>query len=286
MKNFDLIIIGAGPAGISAALYSKRAGVSVCVIHSGSGSLWKAEKIDNYYGYPGSVNGVKLYLDGIEQAKTLGIDVIEDEIIGIGYTGTFQLKGKLEEFESKALLIATGSKRAVPKINNFAEFEGKGVSYCAVCDGFFYRGKNVAVLGSGDYARAEAEELKNIAAGVTVLTNGEKSLSDFGEISVITDKIISLKGEERLGAVEFENGTSLPVSGLFVAIGVAGATDFAKKLGAITKGATIVTDEGGRTNLSGLFAAGDCTGGLMQIATAVSKGALAGLAAVEFLRKK
>jgi len=286
MRNFDLIIIGGGPAGISAALYAKRAGVSVCVIHNGIGSLRKAEKIDNYYGFPGSVNGAKLYQDGIEQARTLGIEVIEDEVVGIGYTGSYQVKGKADEYESRTLLIATGSKRTTPKINNFTDFEGKGISYCAVCDGFFYRGKNVAVLGNGDYARAEAEDLKNIAAGVTVVTNGEQPSADFTEFTVVTDKIASLKGEERLSEIEFENGTSLPVSGLFVAIGVAGATDFAKKLGAVTKGAYIAVDESGRTNLPGLFAAGDCTGGLLQISIAVSKGASAGLATVEFLRKK
>jgi len=286
MNSFDLIIIGAGPAGISASLYAKRAGVSVCVVHSGGGSLWKAEKIDNYYGFPGAVSGKDLYQKGIEQARILGAEIVEDEVVGIAYMGTYQVKGKAGEYESKALLIATGSKRTAPKINNFTEFEGKGVSYCAVCDGFFYRGKNVAVLGSGDYARAEADELKNIAAGVTILTNGEQPSADFKGFTVITEKAVSLKGEERLGMVEFENGTSLPVSGLFVAIGVAGATDFAKKLGAITKGAYIVTDENGRTNLPGLFAAGDCTGGLMQVSIAVAKGAFAGLAAVEFLRKK
>ncbi len=286
MKNFDLVIIGGGPAGISAALYAKRAGVSVGVIHSGSGSLWKAEKIDNYYGFPGSINGAKLYRDGIDQAQNLGIEVIEDEVVGIGYMGTYEVKGKSDEYESKSLLIATGSKRTTPKIEHFVDYEGKGVSYCAVCDGFFYRGKNVAVLGSGDYALAEAEELKNIAAGVTILTNGEQPSANFTGFTVITDKIISLSGEDRLGEVTFENGTALPLSGLFVAIGVAGATDFAKKLGAVTKGAYIAADEGGRTNLPGLFAAGDCTGGLLQVSIAVSKGASAGLAAVEFLRKK
>ncbi|HOP10437.1 MAG TPA: NAD(P)/FAD-dependent oxidoreductase [Oscillospiraceae bacterium] len=286
MKNFDLVIIGGGPAGISAALYAKRAGVSVGVIHSGKGSLWKAEKIDNYYGFPGSINGTKLYQDGIEQARTLGIEVVEDEVVGIGYMGTYQVKGKTNEYESRALLIATGSKRTVPKIENFTDFEGKGVSYCAVCDGFFYRGKSVAVLGSGDYARAEAEELKNIATSVTILTNGEQPSADFSEFTVVIDKITSIKGDERLGEVVFENGNTLPLSGLFVAIGVAGATDFAKKLGAVTKGAYIVTDESGRTNLPGLFAAGDCTGGLLQVSIAVSKGASAGLASVEFLRKK
>ncbi|HNX14802.1 MAG TPA: FAD-dependent oxidoreductase [Oscillospiraceae bacterium] len=286
MNNFDLFIIGGGPAGISAALYAKRAGVSVCVVHNGIGSLRKAEKIDNYYGFSGSVNGTKLYQDGLEQARKLGIEVVEDEVVGIGYTGTFLIKGKTDEYESRALLIATGSKRTTPKINNFTDFEGKGVSYCAVCDGFFYRGKNAAVLGSGDYALAEAEELKHVASSVTILTDGEPSVTDFGEFTVITDKIASLKGEERLGEVEFVNGTTLPVSGLFVAIGVAGATDFAKKLGAVTKGAAIVTDENGRTNLPGLFAAGDCTGGLMQVSIAVSKGASAGLAAVEFIRQK
>jgi thioredoxin reductase (NADPH) len=183
--------------------------------------------------------------------------------------------------------MATGTSRSTPKIEGLKEFEGHGVSYCAVCDAFFYRGKNVAVLGDGEYALHEALELLPTAKSVTLLTN-QKQPSTFipNTIKVNTGSITALKGDEVLDSILFNNGSSLNVAGLFIAIGVAGSTDLAKKLGAVTQNGNIVIDENMATNIPGLFAAGDCTGGLLQISKAVYEGAKAGTEVIKYLRNQ
>ena len=146
---YDIIIIGAGPAGISAALYAKRANSNVLVLYNESTSLSKAEKIDNYYGFPRGITGKDLYENGIKQAEELGIETKKIEVIQIENLGnTFNVKTENGNYESKAIIISTGNKKVRPNIKGVKEFEGKGISYCAICDAFFYRKKNVAVIGN------------------------------------------------------------------------------------------------------------------------------------------
>lgn len=146
---YDIIIIGAGPAGVSAALYAKRANTNVLMLYHGETSLKNAEKIDNYYGFPGGISGKELYKNGIKQAKELGVEIKEIEVIQIENFGdTFNIKTERGNFETKSIILSTGSKKLKPNIKGIKEFEGKGVSYCAICDAFFYRKKNVAVIGN------------------------------------------------------------------------------------------------------------------------------------------
>ena len=146
---YDIIIIGAGPAGISASLYAKRAGTNVLVLYNENTSLSKAEKIENYYGFPGGITGEDLYENGIKQAKELGVEIKKKEVIQIENLGnTFNVKTEEEIYETKAIILSTGNKKVRPNIKGIKEFEGKGVSYCAICDAFFYRNKNVAVIGN------------------------------------------------------------------------------------------------------------------------------------------
>ena len=280
-----IVIIGKGPAGISAALYAKRGGFDTTVIGMDAGSIARAEQIENYYGFAEPILGAKLSEEGVKGAVRLGVEVISDEVVSIGFEETLVVKTKTQTYPADALILATGSKRAVPRLKNFELFDGKGISYCAVCDGFFHRGNEVAVLGNGEYALSEALELSNIAKKVTLLTDSQPmQVSVPDTITVDNRKIASLEGEERLERILFEDGTSLPVSGLFIALGVAGSADFAKKLGAMTEGNRIVVNEKMQTNLPGLFAAGDCTGGLLQISKAVYEGAVAGMEAVKHLK--
>ena len=137
-----VIIIGAGPAGISAALYAVRGNLDPLVINNGIGALEKAEKIENYYGLEHPLSGQELYDTGIAQAKALGVRILDAQVLGVGGFDTFVVKTTEGEFETQSLILATGSKRAAPKIPGVKEFEGKGVSYCAICDAFFYRGKD------------------------------------------------------------------------------------------------------------------------------------------------
>lgn len=284
----DILIIGSGPAGISAALYAARAGMDTLVVSSGQSALFKAHMIENYYG--GSISGDELYEKGIAQAKELGIEIKEDQVVGLGFDGDFIVTGEKSQYKAKAVIIATGSARKAPPLPGLSEFEGRGVSYCAVCDGFFHRGKNVAVLGSGTYALHEAMELSPIVESVTILTDGqvpEFSLPDsVTNISVDTGKIKELTGEELLSSVVFEDGKALDVSGVFVAIGTAGSSDLARKLGAVTEGTKIAVNGEMATNIPGLYAAGDCTPGMLQVAKAVYQGAEAATSAIKFVRSQ
>ena len=167
----DILIIGSGPAGISAALYAARAGMDTLVVSSGQSALFKAHMIENYYG--GSISGDELYKKGIAHAKELGVEIKEDQVVGLGFDGDFIVTGEKSQYKAKAVIISTGSARKAPPLPGLSEFEGRGVSYCAVCDGFFHRGKNVAVLGSGTYALHEAMELSPIVESVTILTDGQ-----------------------------------------------------------------------------------------------------------------
>ncbi len=283
---YDAIVIGAGPAGISASLYLKRANMNVLVLYYGESELEKAHKIDNFYGFINGIEGKELYENGIEQAKKLGVDVLEKEVIDIEITENnyFKVKSSNENYEAISVIIATGNKRVKPSIKGINEFEGKGISYCAICDGFFYKNKNVVVLGDGQFAVSEANDLKNIVNSVKILSNGLEA-PNTDEYEVITDKINEIKGEKRVEKIEFENGKIIEVDGIFIAQGIAGGSDFAKKLGVISDNDNIVVSENMETNIKGLYACGNLTGGLLQINKAAYEGAKAGLTAVSYIKE-
>ena len=287
MENYNVIIIGGGPAGVSAALYLARANFKVAIVENGPGALARAHKIENFYGIAAS--GSKLYAAGLAQAKDLGVDIITDEVLAVEYYDSFvlTLKGSAESLPAPALILATGTKNITLNLPGLVELEGKGISYCAVCDGFFFRKKKLAVLGHGPLALHEADYLRHIAAEVTVLTNGQDdSAAKAAGFATITTPITAVTGDQRLEAVHFADGSELAVNGLFIALGTADSTDMARKLGAQLDGRFIKVDADGATNIPGLFAAGDCIGGLKQVAKAVHDGARAGLAAIKFLRKQ
>lgn len=178
---YDVIIVGAGPAGISASLYTVRRNLKTLIIYKEKSALEKSTIIENYYGFEKGINGKDLYKIGIRQAQNIGANVIEDEVTNIqieylkkdgNREQIFKVQTLNNEFESKSVILATGNKKSKPNIKNIEEYEGKGISYCAICDGFFYRNKDVAVLGDGDYAISETMDLQNIAKSITILTNG------------------------------------------------------------------------------------------------------------------
>ncbi len=283
-----LLVVGQGPAGISAAVYAKRGGAAVTVVANGVGALEKAERIENYYGFGEPLTGKELAAQGVEGAKRLGVEFIHGELVGLRFKDT--LDGFIAELptttlEAEAVVLAMGTSRLAPPLPGLRELEGHGVSYCAICDAFFYRGKEVAVLGAGDYALAEAAALLPHAAKVHLLTNGEAPPAHLPpDLSVHTEKLAAIRGEGRVEGVDFAGGEALTVSGVFVAIGTAGSTAIAKKLGILLDGAYLKVDEKMATNVPGVFAAGDATGGLLQVAKAVHEGAVAGLSALRFLR--
>lgn len=284
----EIVIIGNGPAALSAAIYGARGGASVTVLGAGTGSLHKADKIENYFGFADPITGEELLEIGKNQCLRLGVSFVEEEAVGVSFGEKLSIKTATgRELPGDATIIATGVSRKKAGIQGLESFEGSGVSYCAVCDGFFFRGKPVAVLGAGEYAVNEAEELLPIAGSVTILTNGVKLQGKLPAGAVLRqEKIAKLTGGMSLENVKFEDGSEIPAAGLFVALGTAGGADFAKKLGIETEGNKILVNEKMETNLPGVYAAGDCTGGWLQVAKAVHQGAIAGSEAVRFLRSK
>ena len=277
-------MLGKGPAGIQAALYIKRASLNVLVIGKDGGALAKTDKIGNYYGFT-QISGPELLEQGYKHAKSLGIELIEEEVTGLSFGLEYTVTTTQNTYLSKAVIIATGSPRATVKIPNLKELEGKGVSYCAICDAFFYRKKIVGVLGHGDYAAQEAHELVNVADEVIVFTNGLEPTGQFdSRVKFIKNRIKNLVGRDRLQAVTLDNDSTIEINGLFIALGSASATDLALKIGALVENNKIIVDEKKQTNVPGLFAAGDCTPGVMQIAKAVGDGCVAGLECIAYIR--
>lgn len=282
---YDVIIVGAGPAGISASLYTIRRNLKTLIIYKEKSALEKSTKIENYYGFENGINGEELYKIGIRQAQNIGAEVIKDEVtnIKIDYLNekeyTFKVETLNNEFKAKSVILATGNKKKKPNIKNMDKYEGKGISYCAICDGFFYRNKNVAVIGNGDYAIAEAKDLQNIAKSITILTNGRQAPEYRAEnININTKEIDQIEGENKVEEIDFVDNTKMKIDGIFIAQGVAGSTEFAKKIGTKINNDKIVVDENMETSIKGLFACGDCTGGLYQVSKAVYDGTKAGLA--------
>lgn len=295
----NIVIIGAGPAGISAALYAARGNMNPLVINNGIGALEKAEKIENYYGLEQPLSGKELYERGISQAEALGVRILDAEVLGISGFDTFTVKTTAGDFDTVSVILATGGKRSAPKIPGLKEFEGRGLSYCAVCDAFFYRGKEVAVVGNGEFALHEAEELRNVTQDVTIYTDGkEPEFSREHPIAVNTMKIQAIEGDDKVSGLLMQSDTAAqdaeapensfyPADGVFVALGTAGSTEIARQMGAeITDKGNIKTDEEMATTIPGLFAAGDCTGGLLQISKAVYEGSMAAISAGKYVRHK
>ncbi len=287
---FDAIIIGKGPAGLSAAIYTVRAGLRTLVLGQDKSVLKKADRVENYFGFAEPVSGKYLLEQGEKQALNLGVKFEHSEVVALEKGEFFEVYTTDNNYSGKAVLLATGQQIARVRINGISEFEGNGVSYCTTCDGFFYRGLKVGVLGYKDFAIHEAMELEPLTGDITIYTNGrelelsEKFKNVAARYKINKDIISAIEGKEAVESLVFENGSSEKLDGLFVAYDSASSIDFARKLGVITKGNAIAVDEKQNTNLSGLFAAGDCTGGLKQVSTAVGQGALAAKQIIEYVR--
>lgn len=303
--DFELAVIGAGPAGYSAGIYAVRAGIHTALFdQSGGGGLAAiAPNIENYAGFP-SITGMDL-MEKMKAHATNYVDMHFYEQIE-----TIEKKDKefiLHTSENKtyvvkAVLFATGTEHRKLTCAGASDFEGRGVSYCATCDGFFFKGKNVAVVGGGNSALIEAIYLKQIGCKQVSLIHRRDALraedayeQDAKEAGVTfhLNKIIKeIKGKETVESLVLEDTTSLkkttlPVDGLFISIGVIPNHDLAKKIGVRTdQQGYIKVDSQMRTNIKGVYAAGDITGGLRQIITAAAEGAVAALTTTEVLGKQ
>lgn len=284
---YDCIIIGKGPAGISTAIYISRSNLKCLVVGKDETTLKKAKSIENYYGFESPISGEELFRRGINQAKNQNIEIKNDEVLDIEYlNNSYLVKTVNNEYETKTVVLATGKNRKMSNILGEDKFIGKGISYCAICDGYFFKNKNIAVIGSGEYAIHEAGILQNVSDKVTIFTNGGKLPENRSiEIkNVIEGRIDAIRGDKKVENILLNDKRSIPVDGVFIAQGIASSIDFAKKLGIILENNNIVINDNMETNVPGIYAAGDCTGGLLQISKAIYEGAKCGLSIAKKLK--
>ena len=296
---YDIIIIGGGPAGLTAAVYARRADKSVLVIDKATfgGQITFSPRVENIPGFV-SLSGNEYAEKLVDQVMTAGADIEICEVTAIKDGKVKTVVTDDGEFEAKAVIISTGAKHRLLGLDGEESFIGNGISFCAVCDGAFYKDKEVAVIGGGNSALQEALLLSEQCKKVTIVQNldfltGEKKLIDqVGEkenISVILGTVVdSIIGENQFSGIRIKddsgNISELFVDGMFVAIGLVPQNDFVLDLVDLDERGYVKSDENALTNASGIFVAGDCrTKKIRQVATACADGAVAALAACDFI---
>ena len=305
---FDIIIIGSGPAGLSAAVYAKRSGLNMLVIEKNpvsGGQIIDTYEVDNYLGIPG-VNGFDLAMKFREHADKLGAEFADGIVTGIEKSSTdekgkpiFKVNTENESYETRTVLIAAGAHHSKLGIPGEEEYIGKGVSYCATCDGAFYKGKVAAVNGGGDVAVEDAIFLARFCEKVYLIHRRDelraaKILQDelFGlpNVEVIWDSVVQeIQGEGKVTNLRVKNikenkVSDLNVDGIFVAIGIHPSTEIFADIVECDENGYVIAGEDCVTNVPGIFAAGDCRKKrLRQIVTSVADGANAVTAAQDYL---
>lgn len=301
---YDVIIIGAGPAGLTAGIYTGRARLKTLILEGGmiGGNAAITDLIENYPGFPFGVNGPDLMDSFAKQAERFGAELVQEEVIAIENTPQGKKVVTTErEYMGRSLIVTVGAKRRELEVEGEKEFLGRGVSYCATCDGAFFRGVPVAVVGGGDTAVKEALYLADIASKVYMVHRREgfranptslDHLFAAENIELKLNRVVkNISGSSLMNKVVLRNLVSgedeeLEVEGLFVSIGMVAAGDIIANL-VETRDGYIVTDGHMQTSVEGIFAAGDiCYKQFRQVATAVGDGALAGMTVTEYLKEK
>lgn len=282
---FDCIIVGLGPAGISAAIYLNRANKDVVAIGKDYGILGNGSHIiENYYGFE-PISGKKLIEKGIQQAKKLNIPIHFESVVSIDYDAEkFTVETDKTVYEAKTLLLATGRSQQKLNVKNFHKYTGKGISFCSICDGFAFRNKRIAVVGYNFYLAHELKYLENITKDITIFTNG-KNIEFETAYPVIFDELIEIHGNDVLTGIQ-TNTNFFELDGMFVAIDTPSSLEFTKTLGIISDKNSVVVDDNYMTNIEGLFAAGDIIGGKLQISKAVYDGMQSAFGIINYLRIK
>lgn len=303
MKKYDILIIGAGPAGLTAGLYSARNGLKVGIISKDIGGTTNSIlRIENWPGFSGS--GPELMKKFYEQVKEYEIDFILEEVSLVEKQKSgkeFIVKTNKQELKCRALIIATGTERKKLKIPGEVELLGKGVSYCATCDSFFFKNKDVAVIGGSDCAATSAIILSDISKKLYLIYRGEKlscenineeKLKQKENVEIHYNSIpIEIIGEDKVESISlFSKGKkeTLKVDGIFIEIGSAPLAEFTNKLDLKMDAEKFIkVDENMSTNIPGIYAAGDVTDTkLKQVVVAASQGAIAAKSAYDWLGKQ
>ena len=297
----DIIVVGAGPAGLTAALYARRAEKSVLILEKANfgGQMTFSPKIENYPGFQ-AVSGSELADVMVEQVLAQGAELELEEVLSIEKKdGFFTVTTDTTARDAKAVILATGAKHRLLGLEKEEDFTGDGISYCAVCDGAFYKGQKVAMVGGGNSALQEAILLADLCESVTIIQNldfltGEKKLCDIvtalPNVKIITGAIVTgILGDNTFRGIEISHVATgekeeLSFDGLFVAIGLAPENGAFENLVELDKVGYIASSEACTTSTPGIFTAGDCrTKAIRQVSTAIADGAVAALAASRYI---
>lgn len=298
--KYDVIIIGAGPAGISASIYLKRANVNCLLLESEApgGLLNKIHKIENYPGFTddtGSILAFRMY----SQVESLGIDLKIEKVINIKSTnGSYEVFTKNNTFVSKYIIIATGRTPKKLEVKNSEKYEGKGISYCAVCDGALYRNKDIAIVGGGNTAIDTANYMSNIANKIYIINRssnlradqkGQEEIKKLENVNVLYNtKLKDIIGDDTgVQGVVLEDGTKINLNGIFICIGQTNNSAFYQNLNLKTDNKGIVVDKDLKTTANNVYACGDSISkDLYQVVTATSEGAMVASNIIKLVRSK
>lgn len=301
---YDLIIIGSGPAGLSAAVYGKRAGLELLVLEKApmsGGQVLNTYEVDNYLGMPG-MDGFDMGMKFREHADKLGVEIKEATVRAIRDMGDYkQVVTDVGEMEARAVILASGAVHAHLDVPGEEKFAGRGVSYCATCDGAFFRGKTVAVVGGGDVALEDAVYLARTSEkvylihrrdelrGAAVLQQELKALSNVEILySHVVEEIGGTESVEHIRIRDVKTGETkeIPLAGVFIAVGIRPGTELVRDLADCDEGGYVIAGEDCATGCPGLYAAGDVRKKpIRQIVTAVADGANAAVAAGDYIKK-
>jgi thioredoxin reductase (NADPH) len=304
-NTYEVIIIGGGPAGLTAGLYTSRARLHTLLIESAlfGGQMTTTETIDNYPGFPEGVTGDELSRLMEEQAKRFGMETDSGEVVEVKLEGDHKVVRTDEStYHCETLIVCTGTEYRKLEVPGEKEFAGKGVSYCATCDGAFFKDSQIIVVGGGDSALTEALFLTKFVKELTIIHRRdalratkiyqEKALSN-PKIKFLWNSVVKeIKGDTVVRAVVVKNVktgeiTEFPTDGAFLFVGLLPRTQFLKGLVQMDEAGYIITNDNCETSVKGIFAAGDCRKKLLrQIATGVGDGATAAFAAEKYLEEK
>ncbi|HDN17606.1 MAG TPA: thioredoxin reductase [Candidatus Bathyarchaeota archaeon] len=298
----EVVIIGAGPAGLTAGIYLAQNKIDITILERGlpGGRMGEAVEIDNYPGFPEGVTGKELTERMVSQLERFGVKIrFPEEVLKFSFTESGkEVFTRKTRYLAKAVIIATGGESMKLNIAGEERLLGRGVSYCAVCDGFFFRGKTVCVIGRGEEAGQDALYLSNLADEVYLLMYGKEEMSgstfdkvkDRENIHMLEGTPLEILGKEKVEGVKIERDGKteiLRVDGVFIGLGMTPSTRIAKEAGIkVNEKREIIVDKRQMTNIEGVFAAGDCTGGFKQIVIAAGEGATAALYAIRYLRRR
>lgn len=302
MDKYEVVIIGGGPAGLSAGLYASRAGLKTLLLERGifGGQIVNARAVENYPGFPEGISGAELSNLMHQQASKYGLESLTAEVTGVSRGNLYQISTTEGDIQAESIIIATGSDYRKLGVAGEEKFLGRGMSYCATCDGFFFRGREVAVVGGGDTAITDALELAEYCRKVYLIHRRDqlramKALQEkaFSEpkIDFIWNTVVEeILGDGKLKALRLRNVKTgelqiLEVDGLFVAVGFKPNTQLFSSLLKLDEAGSIITDESMRTSVPGIFAAGNVrSNSARQAITAAGDGATAALSAFKYLR--